>query len=111
MRRLRRVTIKGAEGARPNGETDPIFPNIYEGLYLGGTNTLENIWGSGCYQAKYAQGEFRVVQSTFRHNLVGLMVTFLYNSPALLGGSPKNGNTFDYNVWGSVHNTVVGKQF
>jgi hypothetical protein len=115
---IERITIEGEEGARPINENDPKFPptgkfpNIFEGAYLGGTMALENVWGSGCYQNKYAQGDFRVVQSTFRQAAIGLTVPFLANSHVVIGGSPKESNTFD-NMWyiGFLHDDASDSRY
>jgi hypothetical protein len=107
---VERVTIAGEDGI---GNTDETFlkSNIYEGLFLGGMMSLHNYWDNCHYLTKYAQGQFQVVQSTFRHAFIGLMATYLYNSPLLIGGSPKDGNTFDENVYAVGQNDSSGSNF
>jgi hypothetical protein len=107
---IERITIEGQDGV--GNSDDPILKsNIYEALWLGGMMRLAEIWGTGCYQMKFAQGEFRVVQSTFRHALIGMMVTYLYNSQALIGGNQMVGNTFDENIYGAYQNDSSGSNF
>jgi len=97
---IERITIWGEDGDQPNGPDSPLWPNIYEGVYLGGTFPLMNGWENCPYQQKFAQGQFRVVQSTFRNALLGLALEAMYNSQVVTGGSPKDGNTFDYTIYG-----------
>jgi hypothetical protein len=71
---IERVTITGAEGTRTNGEADLIWPNIWEAAYLGGMYAMN---------------------TPFQYAQIGLTTAFLSNSRIQVGGSPKDGNTFD----------------
>ena len=107
---IERVTIEGADGARPNGENDPISSNVMESIYLGGMWAFENTAGTGCRIGKFAVGEFRVVQSTFRYAFLGVTVFGLYDSQAMIGGSPTDGNRFENILYGTFHNNLSGSR-